>query len=79
LGFGGGQSDLGSFGFFGGGGGGGGGVLLVTQCTIVPIRKNIGSINFISGRSMYNFVNCLQFNIGYEKVERPAPVGGALV
>jgi hypothetical protein len=28
---------------------------------------------------MYNFVNCLQFNNGYEKVERPAPVGGALV
>jgi hypothetical protein len=26
---------------------------------------------------MYNFVNCLQFNIRYEKVERPAPVGGA--
>jgi hypothetical protein len=26
---------------------------------------------------MYNFVNCLQFNIRYEKVERPAP--GALV
>ena len=30
-------------------------------------------------RSMYNFVNCLQFNIRDEKVERPAPVGGALV
>ena len=30
-------------------------------------------------RSMYNFVNCLQFNIRYEKVELPAPVGGALV
>ena len=30
-------------------------------------------------KSMYNFVNCLQFNIRYEKVERPAPVGGALV
>ena len=30
-------------------------------------------------RSMYNFVNCLQSNIRYEKVERPAPVGGALV
>jgi hypothetical protein len=30
-------------------------------------------------RSMYNFVNCLQFNIRYEKVECPAPVGGALV
>ena len=30
-------------------------------------------------RSMYNFVNCLQFNIRYEKVERPAPMGGALV
>ena len=30
-------------------------------------------------RSMYNFVNCLQFNIRYEKVERPTPVGGALV
>ena len=29
--------------------------------------------------SMYNFVNCLQFNIRYEKVERPASVGGALV
>ena len=28
---------------------------------------------------MYNFVNCLQFNIWYEKVEHPAPVGGALV
>jgi hypothetical protein len=28
---------------------------------------------------MYNFVNCLQFNIRYEKVDRPAPVGGALV
>ena len=28
---------------------------------------------------MYSFVNCLQFNIRYEKVERPAPVGGALV
>jgi hypothetical protein len=28
---------------------------------------------------MYNFVNCLQFNIRYEKVERAAPVGGALV
>ena len=33
----------------------------------------------IIDRSMYNFVNCLQFNIRYEKVERPAPVGGALV
>ena len=30
-------------------------------------------------RSMYNLVNCLRFNIRYEKVERPAPVGGALV
>ena len=30
-------------------------------------------------RSMYNFVNCLQFNIRYVKVERPAPVGSALV
>jgi hypothetical protein len=30
-------------------------------------------------RSMYNFVNCLQFNIRYEKVERPALVGGPLV
>ena len=30
-------------------------------------------------RSMYNFVNCLQFNIRYEKVQRPAPMGGALV
>ena len=30
-------------------------------------------------RSMYNFVNCLPSNIRYEKVERPAPVGGALV
>jgi hypothetical protein len=30
-------------------------------------------------RSMYNFVNCLQFNIRYEKVERPALMGGALV
>ena len=30
-------------------------------------------------RSMYNLVNCLQFNIRYEKVERPVPVGGALV
>ena len=30
-------------------------------------------------RSMYNFVNCLQFNIRYEKVKHPAPVGGALV
>jgi hypothetical protein len=28
---------------------------------------------------MYNFANCLQFKIRYEKVERPAPVGGALV
>ena len=28
---------------------------------------------------MYNFVNCLQFNIRYEKVERLAPMGGALV
>ena len=28
---------------------------------------------------MYNFVNCLQFNIRYEKVERPAPVDGVLV
>ena len=28
---------------------------------------------------LYNFVNCLQFNNRYEKVERPAPVGGALV
>jgi hypothetical protein len=28
---------------------------------------------------MYNFLNCLQFNIRYEKVERPAPVGSALV
>ena len=26
-----------------------------------------------------NYVNCLQFNIRYEKVERPTPVGGALV
>ena len=30
-------------------------------------------------RNMYNFVNCFQFNIRYEKVEHPAPVGGALV
>jgi hypothetical protein len=30
-------------------------------------------------RSLYNFVNCLQFNIRYEKVECPAPMGGALV
>ena len=30
-------------------------------------------------RSVYNFVNCLQFNIRYDKNERPAPVGGALV
>jgi NADH:ubiquinone oxidoreductase subunit 6 (subunit J) len=30
-------------------------------------------------RSMYNFVNCLQFNIRDEKVERSAPVGSALV
>ena len=30
-------------------------------------------------RSVYNFVNCLQSNIRYEKVEPPAPVGGALV
>ena len=29
-------------------------------------------------RSMYNFVNCLQFNIRYEKFECPAPVCGAL-
>jgi hypothetical protein len=28
---------------------------------------------------MYNFVNCLQFNIKYDKVVRPAPMGGALV
>ena len=28
---------------------------------------------------MYNCVNYLQFNIRCEKVERPAPVGGALV
>jgi hypothetical protein len=28
---------------------------------------------------MYNFVDCLQFNIRYGKVERPGPVGGALV
>ena len=28
---------------------------------------------------MYNFVNCLQLNIRYEKVERPAAVGGVLV
>jgi hypothetical protein len=28
---------------------------------------------------MYNFVNCLQFNIRYEKVERPVPMGSALV
>ena len=26
-----------------------------------------------------NYVNCLQFNIRYEKVERPAPMGGAFV
>ena len=26
-----------------------------------------------------NYVNCLQFKIRYEKVECPAPVGGALV
>ena len=30
-------------------------------------------------RSIYNFVNCLQFNIRYEKVERSAPLGSALV
>ena len=30
-------------------------------------------------RSMYNFVNCLQFNIRHEQVEHPAPVGGAHV
>ena len=28
-------------------------VLLVTQCTIVLIRKNIGSIKFISGEANY--------------------------
>jgi hypothetical protein len=40
---------------------------------------NIFAYMTIIDRSMYNFVNCLQFNIRYEKVERPAPVGGALV
>ena len=30
-------------------------------------------------RSMYNFVNCLQFNIRCEKVEHPPPVDSALV
>jgi hypothetical protein len=28
---------------------------------------------------MYNFVNCLQFNIRCGKIEHPAPMGGALV
>ena len=40
---------------------------------------NIFAYMTIIVRSMYNFVNCLQLNIRYEKVERPAPVGGALV
>jgi hypothetical protein len=47
----------------------------------LPILQTYLPISYmtIRVRSMYNFVNCLQFNIRYEKVERPAPVGGALV
>ena len=40
---------------------------------------NIFAYMTIIVRSMYNFVNCLQFNIRYEKVERPTPVDGAVV
>ena len=51
-----------------------------TPLIIFTNLANIFAYNMtIIVRSMYNFVNCLQFNIRYEKVEHPAPVGGALV
>ena len=50
-----------------------------TPLIIFTNLANIFAYMTIIVRSMYNFVNCLQFNIRYEKVERPAPVGGALV
>jgi hypothetical protein len=49
----------------------------VWDCTPLIIFTNLANIfayMTIIVRSMYNFVNCLQFNIRYEKVERPAPV-----
>ena len=58
---------------------------IVLQEKIIPpliIFTNLANIfayMTIIVRSMYNFVNCFQFNIRYEKVERPAPVGGVLV
>jgi hypothetical protein len=39
----------------------------------LPILQTFAYMTIIV-RSMYNFVNCLEFNIRYEKVERPAPV-----
>ena len=51
-----------------------------TPLIIFTNLANIFANMTIIVRSMYNFVNCLQlFNIRYEKVERPAPVGSALV
>jgi hypothetical protein len=50
--------------------------------TPLIIFTNLGNIfvyMIIIVRSMYNFVNCLQFNIRYEKVECTAPMGSALV
>ena len=46
---------------------------------IFTILANVFAYMTIIVRSIYNFVNCLQFNIRYEKVERPVPVDGALV
>ena len=50
-----------------------------TPLIIFTSLANIFAYMTIIVRSMYNFVNCLQFNIRCEKVERPAPVGGAIV
>jgi hypothetical protein len=50
-----------------------------TPLIIFTNLANIFAYMTIIVKSMYNFVNCLQFKIRYEKVERPAPVGSALV
>jgi hypothetical protein len=50
-----------------------------TPLIIFTNLPNIFAYMTIIDRSMYNFVNCLQFNIKYEKVEFPAPVGGVLL
>jgi hypothetical protein len=45
-----------------------------TPLIIFTNLANIFAYMTIIVRSMYNFVNCLQFNIRYEKVERPETV-----